>query len=417
MPENTANTATARFDAGRVRADFPILSRRVGKNPLAYFDNAASAQKPDAVVEALVRYYRESHANIHRGVHHLSEAATVAFEKAREQVASFLNARESAECVFTRGTTEGINLVAGTWGRDNLRAGDEILLTALEHHANIVPWQQVAARTGARIRVVPVAPDGALRLDEYRRLLTERTRLVAVTHASNALGTVNPLREVIIPAAHEAGALVLVDAAQTVPHLHVDVRALDADFLVFSGHKVFGPTGIGVLYGKLPLLNAMPPYQCGGDMIRVVDFEDGTTFRDAPARFEAGTPNIADAIALGVALDYVRAQWAAGAHTHEAALLQHATARLSAIAGLRIIGTPPEKVPVVSFLLDGVHPHDVGTMLDADGIAVRTGHHCAMPLMKALGVGGTIRASFAFYNTLGEIDRLAESLERIRKMF
>ncbi|MDR2429310.1 MAG: SufS family cysteine desulfurase [Puniceicoccales bacterium] len=414
---NNANVPAARFDVARVRADFPILARRVGKHPLAYLDNAASAQKPDAVVETLARYYRGSHANIHRGVHCLSEEATVAFEKAREQVAAFLNASTPAECVLTRGTTEGINLVAGTWGAANLRPGDEILLTALEHHANIVPWQQVAARTGARIRVVPVAPDGALRLDEYRRLLSARTRMVAVAHASNALGTVNALRETIIPAAHATGALVLVDAAQTAPHLHVDVRALDADFLVFSGHKVFGPTGIGVLYGKLPLLNAMPPYQCGGDMIRAVDFENGTTFRDAPERFEAGTPNIAGTIALGVALDYLRAQWTAGAQAHEEALLRHATARLGAIAGLRILGTAPEKVPVVSFLLEGVHPHDVGTMLDADGIAVRTGHHCAMPLMKALGVGGTIRASFAFYNTLEEVDRLASSLERIQRMF
>lgn len=402
------------FDVARVRADFPILSRCFGKLPLVYFDNGASVQKPMVVVEALSRYYREAHANIHRGVHRLSEEATAAFEEARRRVGRFINARETRECIFTRGTTESINLVAASWGAENLRAGDEILLTEMEHHANIVPWQQVAARTGASVRVVPVAPSGELQAGVWRELLSSRTRLVAVAHASNVLGTINPVRE-IVEAAHAVGALVLVDAAQSVAHFPVDVQELGADFLVFSSHKVFGPTGIGVLFGRAELLNAMPPYQCGGDMVLEVDFE-GTTFREIPERFEAGTPNIADAIAFGEALDYVAALHP-GARAHEAFLLDEATRRLGAIPGLRIIGTAGQKVPVISFLLGDIHPLDVGTMLDADGIAVRTGHHCAMPLMKALGVRGTVRASFAFYNTVEEISRLVVSLERIRKMF
>jgi cysteine desulfurase/selenocysteine lyase len=406
------NTA---FDVERARADFPILSRRVGKNPLTYLDNGASAQKPLVVIETLARYYRERHANIHRGAHQLSEEATRAYEDARVCAARFLNAREPRECVFTRGATESINLVAASWGGANLRPGDEILLTAMEHHANVVPWQHAAERAGARVRVVPVAPDGTLRMDEFHRLLSSKTRLVAAAHASNVLGTINPVEE-ITAAAHAAGAAVLIDGAQSAAHFDVDVRALDAEFFVFSSHKVFGPTGVGVLYGKADVLNAMPPYQFGGDMVREVDFER-STFREAPERFEAGTPNIADAVALGAALEYVRPLRTAGAIAHEDALLRRATERLGAIPGLRLIGTAPRKVPVLSFLLGGVHPLDVGTMLDADGIAVRTGHHCAMPLMKALGIGGTVRASFAFYNTFEEIDRLADSLERIRRMF
>jgi cysteine desulfurase/selenocysteine lyase len=413
---STAVTAgsPAAFDVARIRADFPILSRRIGKNPLTYFDNGASAQKPDAVVETLVRYYREQHANIHRGVHRLSEEATLAYEKARTRVARFINAKEDRECIFTHGTTESINLVASSWGAANLRQGDEIILTEMEHHANIVPWQQAAEKAGALIRVVPVTPEGVLKLDVFHSLLSSKTKLVAIAHASNVLGTINPVRE-IIDAAHAAGALVLLDGAQSTAHFPVDVQALNADFFVFSSHKVFGPTGMGVLHGRADILNAMPPYQCGGDMIRVVDFA-GTTFREIPERFEAGTPNIADTIALGTALDYVSAL-RPGAQEYEEILLRHATARLSAIPRLRIIGTAPEKVAVISFLLEGIHPLDTGTLLDADGIAVRTGHHCAMPLMKALGITGTVRASLAFYNTFEEIDRLAESLERIRKMF
>ncbi|MDR2981458.1 MAG: cysteine desulfurase [Puniceicoccales bacterium] len=402
------------FDVKRVRADFPILSRKIGKNPLTYLDNGASSQKPSIVIETIASYYRDHHANIHRGVHRLSEEATTAYEKSREQVARFLNAKEARECVFTRNTTESINLVASSWGAANLREGDEIVLSEMEHHANIVPWQLIAERTGAVIRVVPVTPEGTLRMDVFHALLSPKTRLVAITHVSNSLGTINPVRE-IIDAAHKAGALVLLDGAQSSAHFPIDVQALDADFFVFSSHKVCGPTGMGILYGKADILNAMPPYQSGGDMIRVVDFA-GTTFREIPERFEAGTPHIAGAIALGVALDYVKALQP-GAHAHEQELLRYATERLSAIPGLRIIGTAPEKVSVISFLLGSVHPLDVGTMLDADGIAVRTGHHCTMPLMKALGITGTVRASFAFYNTLEEVNRLAASLEQIRKMF
>ena len=408
-----ANT-TVPFDVERVRAQFPILSRRIGRNPLTYLDNGASAQKPLAVIETLDHYYRYQHANVHRGVHSLSSEVTAAYERARKSVARFINAREERECVFTRGATESINLVASTWGRATVHAGDEILLTAMEHHANIVPWQQVAEKTGARIRVVPIIPEGILAPGAFLNCLSAKTKLVAVAHASNVLGTINPVRE-LVAAAHAAGAVVLVDGAQSAAHFPVDVQALDADFFVFSSHKVCGPTGMGVLHGKADILNAMPPYQFGGDMIRVVDFE-GTTFREIPERFEAGTPNIADAIALGAALDYVHTL-RPGAQAHEEVLLKQATARLEAIPGLRILGVAPQKVAVISFLLGNIHPLDVGTMLDADGIAVRTGHHCAMPLMKVLGITGTVRASFAFYNTLEEVHRLADSLERIRRMF
>ncbi|MDR0536335.1 MAG: cysteine desulfurase [Puniceicoccales bacterium] len=407
-------SAAATFDVERVRADFPILSRQIGGHALAYLDNGASAQKPLCVIETLNRYYREHHANIHRGVHRLGEEATSAYEHARESVARFLNAASSRECVFTRGTTESVNLVAATWGRANLREGDEILLSTMEHHANIVPWQEVAAQTGAGIRVLPLLPDGSLDIEAFHKSLSPRVKLLAITHASNVLGTVNPVRE-LAAAAHEVGARVFVDGAQSAAHFPVDVRALDVDFFAFSSHKVCGPTGVGVLYGKAEILNAMPPYQFGGDMIRVVDFS-GTTYREIPERFEAGTPSIADAIALGVALDYITSL-RPGAMHHEESLLRRATDALSAIPGLRILGTASEKVAVLSFVMDKVHPLDAGTLLDADGIAVRTGHHCAMPLMKTLGLQGTIRASFAFYNTHEEVDRLAASLRRIRGMF
>ncbi len=406
--------ALARFDVNRVRGEFPVLSRRMGKHPLTFLDSGASAQKPLAVIERINRYYSEEHANIHRGVYRLSEQATLAYEHARERIARFLNAPETREVIFTRGATESVNLVAATWGRANLRAGDEILLTGMEHHANIVPWQMVAEQTGAVIRVVPVTPAGELDLDAFRSLLSPRTKFFGCVHVSNALGTINPV-ETLVREAKAVGATVLIDGAQAVAHFVPDVQAIGCDFYVFSGHKLFGPTGIGVLWGRADLLNAMPPYQGGGDMIKKVDF-DGTTYREIPERFEAGTPHISGAIGLGVAADYFAALQPA-AHAYEDALLEYAVEKLTAIPGLRLVGTAQRKVAVCSFLLGDIHPHDVGTMLDADGIAVRTGHHCAMPLMKTLGIPGTVRASMAFYNTTEDIDRLAVSLERIRKMF
>jgi cysteine desulfurase/selenocysteine lyase len=401
------------FDVAQVRRDFPILGRTVHGRPLTYLDNAATSQKPQAVIQALVDYYAQGNANVHRGVHLLSEEATQAFERAREVVARFLNVPTSRGCVFVRGATEGINLVADSWGRTQLRAGDEILLTALEHHANIVPWQLAAERTGAKVVVVPVTPRGEVDLDAFRRLLSPRTKLVAFAHVSNALGTVNPAEE-MSRLAKAVGAIVLIDGCQAAAHFAVDIPALGCDFYAFSGHKVFGPTGIGVLWGRPELLDTLPPYQAGGDMIRKVDFA-GTTFREAPERFEAGTPDISGAIALAVALEYVRPIQAA-AHAHEQALLAAATERLKAIKGLTIVGEAADKVAVLSFLIEGGHPHDIGTLLDADGIAIRTGHHCCMPLMKHLGIPGTARASFAFYNTFEEVDRLAVALEKVRKM-
>lgn len=407
--------AQTRFDVNRVRADFPVLSRTVGKNPLTFLDSGASAQKPRVVIDRINRYYSEEHANIHRGVYRLSEDATKAYEHAREQVAKFLNAPESREVIFTRGATEAVNLVAASWGRANLKSGDEILLTEMEHHANIVPWQLIAEATGAVIKVVPViVATGDLDLDAFRRLLSPKTKLVACVHVSNALGTINPV-ELIVREAKAVGATVLIDGAQAVAHFRPDLQKLGADFYVFSGHKLFGPTGIGALWGRAEILNAMPPYQGGGDMIKKVDFA-GTTFREIPERFEAGTPHISGAIGLGEACEYFSALQPAS-HAYEDALLAYATEKLTAIPGLRIIGTAKNKVAVCSFLLGDIHPHDVGTMLDTDGICVRTGHHCTMPLMKALGIPGTVRASFAFYNTKEEIDRLVASLERIRKMF
>ncbi len=407
--------ALSRFDVNRVRADFPVLARTVGKNPLTFLDSAASAQKPRSVIDRIARYYSEEHANIHRGVYRLSEDATKAYEHARSQVAEFLNAPESREVIFTRGATDAINLVAASWGRANLKACDEILLTEMEHHANIVPWQLIAEATGAVIRVVPViTATGELDIEAFRRMLSPRTKLFACGHVSNSLGTINPVAE-LVREAKAAGATVLIDGAQAVAHFRPDVQDLNADFYVLSGHKLFGPTGIGALWGRAELLNAMPPYQGGGDMIRKVDFA-GTTFREIPERFEAGTPHISGAIGLGVACEYFSAL-PPSARDYEDALLAYATDKLSAIPGLRIVGTAQSKVAVISFLLGEIHPHDVGTMLDADGICVRTGHHCTMPLMKALGIPGTVRASFAFYNTKEEVDRLVASLERIRKMF
>ena len=403
------------FDVAGVRADFPALAQTVHGRPLAYLDNAATTQKPRHVIEAVTRYYERDNANVHRGVHLLSERATSAYEQARDKVRRFINAAEPREIVFVRGATEGVNLVAQTWGRTNLRPGDEVLVTTMEHHSNIVPWQMVSEATGAALRVIPMDDRGELLMDEYGRLLNERTRLVSVVHVSNALGTVNPVKE-IVSLAHERGVPVLLDGAQAVSHLKVDVRDLGCDFYVLSGHKMFAPTGIGALYGRASLLDEMPPYQGGGDMIRSVSFE-GTTYNDLPHKFEAGTPNIGGAVGLGAAIDYLAGLGLAGAAAHEHAVLAYATERLSAIPGLRIVGTARQKVGVLSFVVDGVHPHDIGTVLDAEGVAIRAGHHCCQPLMQRLGLEATARASLAFYNTRDDIDALAAALARVREVF
>ncbi|MGD9600445.1 MAG: SufS family cysteine desulfurase [Gammaproteobacteria bacterium] len=402
------------FDADRVRADFPLLAERVHRQPLVYFDNAATTQKPRAVIDALDHYYAHDNANIHRGVHTLSQRATTAFEDARETVRGFLNARESAEIVFTRGTTEAINLVAQSYARACLRAGDEILIGEAEHHANIVPWQMLAQQIGTVLKVVPVTPAGELDPRDIAAAITARTRLCAFGHVSNALGTINPVVD-IVRLARAAGARVLLDGAQAVAHGGVDVQALDCDFYAFSGHKLFGPTGIGVLYGKRELLDAMPPYQGGGDMIKVVSFE-GTEYADLPHKFEAGTPHIAGAIGLGVAVRYFLGLDLPGAMAHEAALLDHATRRARDVPGLRVIGTAQHKAAVLSFVIEGTHPQDLGVLLDSQGFAIRTGHHCAMPVMQRFGVPGTARASFAFYNTHAEIERFFVALEKARQM-
>ena len=403
------------FDVERVRDDFPLLAQRVADGrPLVYLDNAATTQKPHQVIDAMSRFYAEDNANIHRGVYDLCERATRLYEGARIRSARFLNAADAREIVFVRGTTEGINLVAHSFGRPRLGRGDEVVVSAIEHHSNIVPWQLMCEERGAVLRVIPMNERGELVLDDLEALLGPRARILAVTHVSNALGTVNPVKE-IVARAHARGVPVLVDGAQATPHLRVDVQDIGCDFYTVSGHKVFGPTGIGVLYGRLELLEAMPPYQGGGDMIRSVSFA-GTTFAAPPARFEAGTPNIAGAIGLAAALDYVDAlDWDA-AMAHEAELLAHATQALSAVRGLRVIGTAAEKVGVVSFVLDGAHAHDVGTIVDQDGIAVRTGHHCAQPVMEFFGIAATARASFAFYNTHAEVDALAAAVTRVREV-
>lgn len=407
------------LDLAAIRAQFPVLTTRAHGRPLVYLDNAASAQKPERVIEAVAEYYRHRHANVHRGAYQLSQDATRLFEGAREQVARFIGAARAEECIFTRGTTESINLVAACWGRSTLRPGDEIILSELEHHSNIVPWQMAAAQTGARIRVIPIDDSGALRLDVYRQLLSPRTRLVAVNHVSNALGTVNSVRE-IIAAAHEAGALALIDGAQWVAHGSTDVQSLDADFYAFSGHKLYGPTGIGVLYGKRELLDAMPPYQGGGDMIERVTFEQ-TTYAGLPNKLEAGTPHIAGAVGLAAAIDWVSEIGLGRIAEHETGLMRHATARLSAIPGVIIKGTAPRRSGAVSWVVSDplLSTLDIGTQLDLEGICIRTGHHCCQPLMDRLGVSSTARASVGVYNTPDEIDRLADALaaiiERARK--
>ncbi len=403
------------FDPARAREDFPILRERVRGKPLVYLDNAASTQKPEAVIEALADYYRHDNANVHRGVHTLSQRATERYEEAREKVRRFLNAEAAREIVFVRGTTEAINLVAQSFARPRLGPEDDIVITALEHHSNIVPWQLVCAATGASLRVVPVNDAGEVQFDVYERLVGPRTRLVAVTHLANAIGTLPPV-ELMIALAHERNVPVLVDGAQAVSHLPVDVRALDCDFYAFSGHKVFGPTGIGALYAKGRFLESMPPYQGGGDMIRTVSFGE-STFADIPAKFEAGTPNIAGAVGLGAALDYVESMGREAIAAHERDLLAYATRRLVAIPGLRLYGTAAARASILSFTLDGMHPHDVGTILDDAGIAIRAGHHCAMPLMQRYGIPGTARASFALYNTRPDVDALADGIEQARRLF
>jgi cysteine desulfurase/selenocysteine lyase len=409
------STIQAGFDVEKVREDFPVLKQKVHGKPLVYLDNAATSQKPLAVIEAIRKFYEVDCANIHRGVHELSQRSTAAYEQTRIKVKQFLNARTKNELIFVRGATEGINLVASSWGRKCVKAGDEIVISAMEHHSNIVPWQILCEEKGAKLRVIPIDDRGELLMEEYEKLLGPRTRMMAVAHVSNALGTVNPVRE-MIELAHKAGAVALIDGAQAVPHMKVDVQALDADFYAFSGHKLFGPTGTGVLYGKTKLLNAMPPYQGGGDMIRTVTFEK-TTYNDLPYKFEAGTPNIAGGIGLGAAIDYVNRIGLdkIGAYEHE--LLVYGTEALTDIPGLRLIGTARQKAAVLSFVMEGIHPHDIGTVLDRMGIAVRTGHHCAQPVMDRFGIPATTRASLAFYNTTAEIDALAAGLRKVKEMF
>jgi cysteine desulfurase/selenocysteine lyase len=408
-------TRVTTYDVQKIRNDFPILAREVRGKRLVYLDNAATTQKPRQVIDRLVRYYTEENSNVHRGVHFLSELATLEYENARGVVQRFINARTEKEIIFTRGTTEAINLVMQTWGRTNVGAGDEVLISAIEHHSNIVPWQMLALEKGAFVRVIPVNDAGELLLDEYERMLNSRVKLVAVGHASNALGTINPLRR-IIDAAHANGSLVLVDGAQGAPHIAIDVQALGSDFYAFSGHKVYGPTGIGVLWGREALLDAMPPWQGGGDMILSVSYEK-TTYNALPYKFEAGTPNIEGVVGLAAALNYVSniGLDAIAAYEHE--LERYATKRLSEIEGLRFIGTAREKAAVISFVLEGVHPHDIGTILDREGVAIRTGHHCAQPLMMRFNVPATGRASFGLYNTREEADALVAALHKVIEVF
>jgi cysteine desulfurase/selenocysteine lyase len=411
----TSKAFAAGLDVEKIREDFPVLKQKIHGLPLVYLDSAATAQKPFAVIDAIRRFHEVDCANIHRGVHELSQRSTAAYEETRAKTRRFLNAKFRNELIFVRGTTEAVNLVASSWGRKNVAAGDEILISAMEHHSNIVPWQMLCEWQNAKLRVIPMNDRGELILEEYEKLLNPRTKLVAVAHVSNALGTINPVGE-MIAMAHRHGALALIDGAQAAPHLKIDVQALDADFYAFSGHKVFGPTGIGVLYGKAKLLNAMPPYQGGGDMIRTVTFEK-TTYNDLPYKFEAGTPNIAGGIGMGAALDYVAQLGHERIAAHEHELLQYGTAVLEEIPGLRMIGTARDKAAVLSFVIEGIHPHDIGTVLDRQGIAVRTGHHCAQPVMDFFHVPATTRASLAVYNTMAEIDALAAGLRKVKEVF
>lgn len=403
------------FDVEKIRDDFPILREQVHGKPLVYLDNGATSQKPQSVIEAVQHYYRYENSNIHRGVHFLSERATASYENAREKIRHFLNARSQQEIVFVRGTTEAVNLVAQSYGRTFLKEGDEIIISAMEHHSNIVPWQILCGQIGTRLRVIPINHAGEFVLDEYRRLLNEKTKLVSVTHVSNALGSIVPVKEVV-RLAHERGIVVFVDGAQAVPHMKVDVQDIGCDFYAFSGHKLFGPTGVGILYGKSELLDAMPPYQGGGDMISLVTFEK-THYNVLPYKFEAGTPNIAGGIGLGAAIDYLNGLNWDQLVAHEQDLLNYATTALMGINTLRVVGTASEKAGVLSFVFDHIHAHDVGTILDQEGVAIRAGHHCAMPVMQRFGVPATARASFAFYNTRAEVDILAKGIKRVLKVF
>jgi cysteine desulfurase/selenocysteine lyase len=405
---------TLPFDVELVRRDFPILHQEVNGNPLVYFDNGATSQKPQQVIDAMVKYYSTYNANIHRGVHHLSQLATSAYEQAREEIRAFLNARKIEEIIFTSGTTDGINLIAQTWGRNYLKPGDEIVVTAMEHHANIVPWQLVCEQTGSVLKVIPMDTNGELILEEARKLIGLRTRMVSIIQVSNALGTINPVRE-ILAMAREFGAMTLIDGAQAVPHFRVDVQELDCDFYVFSAHKILGPTGVGILYGKQQLLDQLPPWKGGGDMIRTVTFEK-TTYNDAPLRFEAGTPNISGGIVMAEGIRYWNSLNHAAVQAYEQDLLLYGTNRLKEIEGVRIIGEAKEKVAVISFIMEDLHPYDVGFILDKKGIALRTGHHCAQPVMDFFGIPGTLRASFSFYNTHAEIDRMVDAIGVAKKM-
>jgi cysteine desulfurase/selenocysteine lyase len=408
-------TSNKPFDVEAVRKDFPILNREVQGNPLVYLDSAATSQKPQSVIDTLVRYYTEINANVHRGVHTLSQEATDEYEGARIKLRKLINAKEDAEIIFTRGTTEGINLVAQTFGAQHVGEGDEVIISNMEHHSNVVPWQMLCDERGAHLRVVPINDDGELLMDEYEKLINPRTKLVSIVHLSNALGTINPAKDVVA-IAHQHGVPVLLDGAQSIPHMPVDVQDLDCDFYAFSGHKLFGPTGIGVLYGKRELLEAMPPFQGGGDMIKSVTFEK-TLYNDLPYKFEAGTPHIAGVIGLGAAVDYVNAIGLENAAAYEHELLKYGTEQLEAIEGLRLIGTAQNKSSVLSFLLEGIHPHDIGTVLDTQGIAIRTGHHCTQPLMQRFQIPATARASLAFYNTKAEIDALVEGIHKTFEVF
>ncbi|HTD94285.1 MAG TPA: cysteine desulfurase [Chitinophagaceae bacterium] len=402
------------LDVIAIRTQFPILAREVKGWPLIYLDNAATSQKPQVVIDALVHYYSNYNANIHRGIHTLAEEATAAFEDTRETVRKFIGAGSREEIIFTRGTTEGINLVAYTWGRQNIGAGDEIIISSMEHHSNIVPWQVLCEEKGAKLRVIPINDNGELVMEEFERFLSPKTKLVSIVHVSNALGTVNPVKE-IVRKSHDAGALVFVDGAQSAVHLDIDVQEMDCDFFAFSAHKLYGPTGVGVLFGKKHLLESMPVFQGGGEMIKEVTFEK-TTYNDPPYKFEAGTPNIADTIAFKTAIDFIASIGKENIREHENQLLSYATTQLEGIPGLRIIGTARKKVSVLSFVVDKVHPQDLGILLDNRGIAVRTGHHCAQPLMQCFGIPGTTRASFAVYNTMEEIDELVKGLQKAIKL-
>jgi cysteine desulfurase/selenocysteine lyase len=402
------------LDVYKIRQQFPILTREVKGKPLVYFDNAATSQKPQVVIDALVNYYTNYNANVHRGIHTLAEEATQAMEKSRDAAKEYINAESREQIIFTRGTTEGINLVAYAWGRQNIGAGDEIIISSLEHHSNIVPWQILCEEKGASLKIIPVSDKGELLIGEYKKLLNANTKLVSVNHASNALGTINPVKE-IIDAAHRFGAVVLIDGAQSAVHLDIDVQEMDCDFFVLSSHKMYGPTGVGVLYGKLELLEGMPPFQGGGEMIKEVTFEK-TTYNDLPYKYEAGTPNIADVVAFKAAIDFLNQVGKENIKKHEDELLQYATHQLKKIEGVKIIGEAREKLSVLSFVVEGLHPQDIGILLDNRGIAVRTGHHCTQPLMNCFGISGTVRASFAMYNTKEEIDELVVGLQKAIKM-